>query len=105
MNDITDARKNNFTTAIITKTDEEAEKLYELLKDDIKDLNVILSSTKEFNKKMVILPSYIAKGLEFDETIVYTAKDNKYIEEEKYLYYVACTRAQHQLIIYNQKNL
>ena len=29
MNDITDARKNNFTTAIITKTDEEAEKLYE----------------------------------------------------------------------------
>ena len=44
----------------------------------------------------------MAKGLEFDETIVYTTKDNKYTEEEKYLYYVACTRAQHQLIIYNQ---
>ena len=65
-------------------------------------INLVLSSTKEFNKKMIIIPSYMAKGLEFDETIVYTTKDNKYTEEEKYLYYVACTRAQHQLIIYNQ---
>ena len=58
-------------------------------------------NTKEFNKNLVILPSYIAKGLEFDATIVFTKEDNRYKEEEKYLYYVACTRSQHQLIIYN----
>ena len=29
-------------------------------------------------------------------------KDNKYIEDEKYLYYVSITRAQHKLIVYNQ---
>ena len=29
--------------------------------------------------------------------------NNKYKDTEKYLYYVACTRSQHQLIIYNQK--
>ena len=51
---------------------------------------------------MVIIPSYIAKGLEFDSAIIYTENNNKYTEQEKYLYYVACTRAQHQLIIYNQ---
>ena len=100
--DIKEAKDSNFTIAIITKTDEEAEKIYEKIKDVEKDINLILSSTKEFNKKMIIIPSYMAKGLEFDETIVYTDKFNKYTEEEKYLYYVACTRAQHQLIIYNQ---
>ena len=103
--DIKDGKENNYTIAIITKTDEEAVRLYELLKEDINDINLLLSTTKEFNKKMVIIPSYIAKGLEFDETIVYTSKENKYTSGEKYLYYVACTRAQHQLIIYNQEEI
>ena len=103
--DIKDGKENNYTIAIITKTDEEAVRLYELLKEDINDVNLLLSTTKEFNKKMVIIPSYIAKGLEFDETIVYTSKENKYTSGEKYLYYVACTRAQHQLIIYNQEEI
>ncbi len=102
LNDIRKAKRENFTVAVITKTDEEAEKIYEAIKEEEPKINLIISSTKEFNKKMIIIPSYMAKGLEFDETIVYTAKDNKYTEEEKYLYYVACTRAQHQLIIYNQ---
>ena len=103
ISDIKDAKKCNYTVAVITKTDEEAQKVYDLLKDDIKDVNLLLSTTKEFNKKMVVIPSYMAKGLEFDETIIYTDSNNKYTKEEKYLYYVACTRAQHQLIIYNQE--
>ncbi len=102
LDDLRRAKKENFTIAIITKTDEEAEKVYDAIKEEEPKINLILSSTKEFNKKMIIIPSYMAKGLEFDETIVYTTKDNKYTPEEKYLYYVACTRAQHQLIIYNQ---
>ena len=51
---------------------------------------------------LVVIPAYIAKGLEFDSVIVYTDKDNKFTEKEKYLFYVACTRCQHQLIVYNQ---
>ena len=43
----------------------------------------------------------MAKGLEFDATIIYTNKDNPYTDKEKYLYYVSCTRSQHHLIIYN----
>ena len=45
----------------------------------------------------------MAKGLEFDNVIIYTDKFNKYTDEEKYLYYVAITRAQHRLIVYNQE--
>lgn len=102
LKDINEAKENNFSVALITKTDEEAEKIYNLLKEDDKEINLLLSTTKEFNKKKVIIPSYMAKGLEFDETIIYTTKENKYTKDEKYLYYVACTRSQHQLIIYNQ---
>lgn len=103
--DINFINKNNFTYAIITKTDEEANEIYDLLKDDIIELRLLTDKSSTFNKKAVVLPSYTAKGLEFDATIVYTPKENAYKKEEKYLYYVACTRAQHQLIIYNQKNI
>ncbi len=100
--DINNLKVKKFSIALITKTDEEASKLYELLKEDIENINLLTSTTKEFNKKLVIIPSYVAKGLEFDSTIIYTNIDNKYNNDENYLYYVACTRSQHQLIIYNQ---
>ena len=99
--DITKLQSTSKSIALITKTDEESDYLYDLLKDDIKGINILSGSSKEFNKNLVILPSYIAKGLEFDATIIYTRKNNSYSEDEKYLYYVACTRSQHQLIIYN----
>ena len=102
VSDLKELINNHYSIAIITKTESEAEKLYELVKDDIKGINIIDNNTVNFNKKLVIIPSYIAKGLEFDSVIIYTSKDNSYTENEKYLYYVSCTRAQHQLIIYNQ---
>ncbi len=103
--DIEFIKKNKFSYAIITKTDEEAKIIYDLLKEDIRELTLLSDMSETFNNKAVILPSYTAKGLEFDATIVYTPKENAYKKEEKHLYYVACTRAQHQLIIYNQKNI
>ena len=99
--DITNLKGSSKSIAVITKTDEESDYLYELLKEKIEGINILSGNSKEFNKNLVILPSYIAKGLEFDATIIYTKKDNSYNEDEKYLYYVACTRSQHQLIIYN----
>ena len=103
INDIKNLVDNKYSVAIITKTVDEAEKIYEMVKDDIKGITVVNNNTVDFNKNLVIIPAYIAKGLEYDSVIIYTSKDNCYTEQEKYLYYVACTRAQHQLIIYNQK--
>ena len=102
MNDIETLKKDNKSIAIITKTDVEAADIYKLLKRDLKDLALINTNTKFFTRELVVLPSYMAKGLEFDATIVYTKKDNKYNYKERYLYYVSCTRSQHHLIIYNQ---
>lgn len=96
-------KKSSKSIAIITKTDEEAITLYKELKKKNKEISLLETKTEKFNRDLVIVPSYIAKGLEFDSVILYTWKENQYTEKEKYLYYVACTRAQHQLVIYNQK--
>lgn len=88
------------SVAIITKDDGEALKLYNLLKDDI-SLSYITLETKEFQKKLIIVPAYLAKGLEFDSVILYNDRDNSYRVNERNLLYVACTRAQHELYIYN----
>ena len=47
------------------------------------------------------MPAYVSKGLEFDSVVVYNNRDNSYKNNERNLLYVACTRAQHELYIYN----
>ncbi len=100
LNDINNLKTKYKSVAVITKTDEEAEKIHLLLKDDIK-IEILNYNSENFNRDLVIVPSYVSKGLEFDSVIVYTDINNKYVDSEKYLYYVACTRCQHELIIYN----
>ena len=87
--------------AIITKTDSETNKLYNYLKDKFNISNMLDSSLIK-NPNLVIIPTYLAKGLEFDFVIIYTDLVNKYTSFEKYLFYVAVTRCQHELIVYNQ---
>ena len=97
--DITYLKDMSKSIAIITKDDKEAEEVYNMLKDDF-DI-MLLGGYGHIKRDLVIVPSYTAKGLEFDSVIIYNDMDNKYTKEDKYLYYVACTRAQHNLIIYN----
>lgn len=85
--------------AIITKNDSEASYVYDLLKDDFSA--ALIDGFSHIKRDLVIVPAYVAKGLEFDSVIIYTDVDNKYSNDDKYLFYVACTRAQHNLIVYN----
>ena len=103
-NDIKELSKDNKSIAIITKTDDEALKVYNTLKSNYEDITLINNNSKTFSRSLIVIPSYMAKGLEFDATIIYTDKNNAYVMNEKYLYYVSCTRSQHHLIIYNQKS-
>lgn len=98
--DIITLQEQYKSTAIITKDDHEAEKLYLLLKDNTKISN-IKANTKQFCKELIIIPAYLAKGLEFDSVIIYNDRENSYRKNERNLLYVACTRAQHELYIYN----
>ena len=100
LDDINKLKEKGSSLAIITKTDDEAHELYELIKDNI-NISLLENNSTRFKRDLVIVPSYVSKGLEFDNVIIYTKPNNKYTPDEKYLYYVACTRCQHQLIIYN----
>jgi len=100
VNDINDCKNYGKSIAIVTKNDDECNRIYKLLKD--MEISKIDNQSKKFNRKFVVVPVYMAKGLEFDGVIIYTDKNNKFSESEKYLYYVAITRAQHKLIVYNQ---
>lgn len=88
------------STAIITKDYREAEKLYDLLKENI-EISLVDANTKRFHKELLVIPAYTAKGLEFDSVIIYNDRDNSYKSNERNLLYVACTRCQHELVIYN----
>ena len=97
---IEECKLHGKSIAIITKNQDECDKIYKMLSDT--GISKIDNSSKKFNRKFIVVPVYMAKGLEFDSVIIYTDKNNKYTKDEKYLYYVAITRAQHKLIVYNQ---
>lgn len=100
IDDILECKKYGKSIAIITKNDDECNYIYKMFKDI--GIVKIDNESKKFNREFVVVPVYMAKGLEFDSVIIYTDVDNKYTSDERYLYYVAITRAQHKLIVYNQ---
>ena len=101
-NDIAYLRGKYKSVAIITRDNKTARNLYDELEAYF-PISLLNSQSEEFNKELVVLPAYLAKGLEFDSVIVYSDKYSKYLKNEKNLLYVACTRAQHELIVYSSK--
>ena len=100
LEDINYLRDKYKSVAVITRDNNTAVNLYEKLKETI-PISLLNGQSEEFNKELVVLPAYLAKGLEFDSVIVYSDSDSKYLKNEKNLLYVACTRAQHELIVYS----
>jgi len=87
------------TIAIICKTQNEADTAYEQLKDK-DNVQLMDKSIYRFTKGILILPAYLAKGIEFDAVILFDASKEKYgHEHERNLLYTACTRAMHELHI------
>ena len=57
------------------------------------------------SEKIMIIPSYLAKGLEFDAVIISNCNSTYYTKEERNLLYVVLTRALHKLNIYYSDKL
>jgi len=86
------------SVAVICKTAEEAKAISEQLAPIYPGLRLIEKETVTFEKGNVIIPSYLAKGVEFDGVIISDASEAAYSrEEERKLFYTACTRAMHEL--------
>ncbi len=96
-------KKSYGTVAIICKNNQET-LLYSQQLRDSEDSNKfkILKKTDNLfiEQKIMIVPAYLAKGLEFDAVIVSNATADFYGNNEQNLFYVVLTRALHKLIIY-----
>ncbi|NWQ44030.1 UvrD-helicase domain-containing protein [Bacillus sp. EB106-08-02-XG196] len=87
--------------AIIGRTDNECLRIHKMLENS--NLPIQLLEEKQDMKKgsIVILPSYLSKGLEFDAVLILNLEES-YSEEELdiKLLYVAMTRPMHRLYLY-----
>ncbi len=99
--------------AIIGKTKVHCNQLYEgIIKlvqghdsQGFADLDIGLLNNEEqlYKTGIIVIPSYLAKGLEFDSVHLVSDKVFRYDDErERQLFYTACTRALHELTIYYQ---
>ena len=95
-------QKDN-TVAIITRTEAQAQDIRNAV-DIIKkssNFKFVKKTDKTFTTdKIMVIPAYLAKGLEFDIALIYAANESDYPQEFSQLFYVACTRALHKLNVY-----
>ncbi|WDL97163.1 RNA polymerase recycling motor HelD [Alicyclobacillus sp. ALC3] len=104
LKDIASLRSEGFDSiAIITKTAAESRKAYESLRTrGYDDVLLVTKQTLTFEKGVMTIPVYLAKGVEFDAVIIYDASLQAYNQEdERTLLYTACTRAMHRLLLYS----
>ncbi|ANE48423.1 helicase [Paenibacillus swuensis] len=102
--DIAALRAEGFESiAVITKTAAESREAYESVRTQGSEaLQLVTKETKDFEKGVMIIPVYLAKGIEFDAVLIYDASPEAYgRDNERKLLYTACTRAMHRLYLYS----
>ncbi|MFC5450694.1 RNA polymerase recycling motor HelD [Paenibacillus aestuarii] len=95
-------REGYASVAIIAKTASESTLAYEALKPLMSaPLRLMNPSSPELAQGPLVIPSYLAKGVEFDAVLIYDGSGGQYgRESERKLFYTACTRAMHELCIF-----
>lgn len=95
--------------AVICKTAKESRAAFDALLELQADqtapiegqMRLIGKETSSFEEGVVVIPAYLAKGVEFDAVILYNGSEEQYgRESERKLFYTACTRAMHELHVY-----
>ena len=87
--------------AIICKSSEESKRAYEAL-SNIDDIKLVNNGSIEYEQGVVVIPSYLSKGIEFEAVIIYDASEQVYGDESlRRVFYTACTRAMHDLQLYS----
>lgn len=103
--DIRELQEQGFESiSVICRTARESWSAYESLKKELGGAGKIRLVTKhqrKFIRGTLVIPSYLAKGLEFEAVIIYNAGDGTYGHpEDRQVLYTACSRALHRLHLY-----
>ena len=93
--------------AIIGKDIDECKNIKKKMQKYNKDVKLIQSKDSEYHAGISIVPSYLAKGLEFDSVILFNVNNEKYQNNslDIKLLYVAITRAMSKLDIFYTGNI
>lgn len=103
---IKEHQKNGYKSiAIIGKDIDECKEIQKQITKIRDDVKLIQGKDSEYNAGISIVPSYLAKGLEFDCVIIANANNEKYTNNtlDIKLLYVAITRAMSKLDIFYTK--
>lgn len=69
-------------------------------------IRLVTKERRKFIRGALVIPSYLAKGLEFEAVIIYNAGEGSYGNpDDRLVLYTACTRALHRLHIYHTGRL
>lgn len=86
--------------AVVCKTASEASMLHSRIVRAVPGIRLVMPRDTKFAGGVVVLPIYMAKGLEFDGVVVCDASARNYDDPSlRRALYTACTRAMHQLVI------
>lgn len=100
---LTDARKalqdGCASVVLLCRTRRQARDLFVRMHSP-EDVRLVDRDDEEIGPGILILPVYLAKGLEFDAALIIGADANYLTEQDRKLLYIACTRALHQLDLY-----
>lgn len=91
--------KSNYNSlGIVCKTQEQANEIYQQVKDKYNDVCLLDFGSTELEDGIIITTAHMAKGLEFDQVIVPSVCSATYHTDlDRSMLYVACTRAMHRL--------
>lgn len=98
---ITLTQKTHWRTAIICKSLDTCKSLYSQLSDEIKQDVQLIEKEDDFMKKLImIIPAYLAKGLEFDQVMLWNVTTEEFSSpQDQLILYTMATRAMHQLSV------
>lgn len=96
--DLANERQPRWRKAIIGKTLIECQQLAAAL--DRSDLKLIEKDTDSIDSRVLIIPAFLAKGLEFDQVFAWGINQANFLtDHDKLILYTIATRAMHELMV------
>lgn len=95
-----EAKAKYWRTAIICRTSQDCVNLYHALDQDLqKEIQLIVSEEDFMKRRIMIIPAYLAKGLEFDRVYAWQVDESFKTPQDRLIFYTIATRAMHELTV------
>lgn len=99
--------KNHSSIAIIYKDLKETERVYKKIKVTLPEAYLFTDKTVDFKEGILLIPSYLSKGLEFDGVIIWDVSEENYQKNsiDIKLLYIGITRGLHNVDMFYRNRL